>query len=1040
MIFTKTRALSAIVFSFTLFAMPALALSQKDFMTLCLKGDVLQVAEALKDEGVSAKKADAKGVTPLMMAAQAKGRAADPGKIELLVGAGGNVNAKNKDNMRVLMIAAQSTTNPEVITALVRAGADLDERSAKGFTPLAFAAAENSNPEIVNALADLGADVNATENTGSTPFLLAARNGNAYAVLEALLEDGADPAIPNSSKKTPLSFIESNKKYTSQQIAALKERIQQGKALQPMSSKRFAQLCSRGVESRVREYLEARTDPNAAYNGMTPLMYAAHNNTNAGVISVLMKWGARENARDDRGRTALIHAAQYSKNPQVLTELLTQGARVDYRDIEGKNALDYAQTNPVYTAENLLLLSSIVESVDEAEERGARIEVERRKATQTETNIGPRITSLYQKISDDQKEILRLTTLSADLQKKNEQMSAALEAAQTRKSSEKTQFEQQQALIAQLNASLKTLQDEQSKDQEISRASLEKLAVLWRSEMQKNLNLVEAHTLSEQELKKQIDELEAKYRNAQEQIASFEDEKKLLQAQYKKEKDQAEAGFQSEIDRLNEVHRAEVDDLNVQLQAAVERERFSQQYMSVAAAQHRQEIVDLKSAQARALEEASIELDQQTAKLKKEHENELQDARIRADAEHAVALKNTIEQLNRQHNDELLQEKSQHALALVDKQKEFDSLLESRLADLGRQKDEERQKNANDLERENSTLKVQFREALEALYAIRKQERESYSRQVEELLQSKKQVLEECESLKAQIRVQEEKSQSLLRQKLAEQETELRRAFEVEKARMETQHRQELLDLTAKLEAQHTEEINKLKDEQQRNLNETVSQLQSESDNTQAQLRMNLEDALASAAEQNRARRDENAEATRAGIAQGHQEARQLLESAYAQSLRQAELRYEKQLKEAQRKQKIESDAAIEVLNARHRQEMEEASAQAQTALHNALAAQSAENEQKNKLLRAELETQWNEREKELTSRYDEKVEQIRLFYAQDNANLSAALKKEYESRTEVLLAQNNAQHADEIRKLEAIQEGALRSLEERYRTQKEKL
>ena len=331
-------------------------------MDLCLKGDALRVAAALKDEGVSANKADAKGMTPLMMAAQAKGAAADPNKIRLLTAAGGNVNAYNKDSMRVLMIAAQSTTNPEVIAALVSAGADIDERSAKGFTPLCFAAAGNPNPEIVNILFDLGADVDVTENSGSTPFLLAARSGNSYAVLNALLEAGANPNTPNAAKKTPLSFIETSKKYTAAQIATLKEAMLLEPRIRPVSAQRFASLCSRGVEPRVRAFLEARTDPNAPYEGMTPLMYAARDNTHTGVIGTLIKWGAKENARDDKGRTALIHAAQSSRTPLVLTELLTLGARADFRDVDGKNALDYAQTNPTYSADNLLLLTSILNS------------------------------------------------------------------------------------------------------------------------------------------------------------------------------------------------------------------------------------------------------------------------------------------------------------------------------------------------------------------------------------------------------------------------------------------------------------------------------------------------------------------------------------------------------------------------------------------------------------------------------------------------------------------------------------------------------
>ena len=65
-------------------------------------------------------------------------------------------------------------------------------------------------------------------------------------------------------------------------------------------------------------------------------------------------------------------------------------------------------------------------------------------------------------------------------------------------------------------------------------------------------------------------------------------------------------------------------------------------------------------------------------------------------------------------------------------------------------------------------------------------------------------------------------------------------------------------------------------------------------------------------------------------------------------------------------------------------------------------------------------------------------MEQLRLAHSRNSEELSAALKKEYETRTETLLAQKDAQHAAELQKLEAIQKSAMRSLEERYRMQQE--
>ena len=1033
---SKSKLCAAVISAALLLSGNAFALTQREFMDICLKGDALRVAAALKDEGVSANKADAKGMTPLMMAAQAKGAAADPNKIRLLAAAGGNVNAFNKDSMRVLMIAAQSTTNPEVIAALVSAGAEIDERSAKGYTPLCFAAAGNPNPEIVNILFDLGADINATENTGSTPFLLAARAGNSYAVLNALLEAGANPNPPNSAKKTPLSFIEGNKKYTAEQVASLKEAMQQEQSLKPASAERFARLCSRGVEPRIRAFLEVRTDPNAPFEGLTPLMYAARDNTHPGVIGTLIKWGAKENARDDKGRTAMIHAAQSSRTPRVLTELLTLGARADFRDVEGKNALDYARTNPTYSAENLLLLSSILNSVSEAEERGARIEAERRKSAAPPESA--QITSLYRKMTEDQAEILRLTATAADLQKKADQSAAALRELQSRFNGDRAQVEQQQALIAKLNENINALKAEQIKDQASNRDNVEKLTVLWKSEMQKNLKLVEENALNTQNLNKRLDDLNAQLHSAEETLQRVTSEKELAEERYKKEKSEAEMDFQAAAARLKEVHRNELEDVTSQLRAAEERERTAQQYQTVVATQHRQEIIDLKSAHARALEENTLKYEQQIAQLKAQYEKDLDDAQALAEKQRADELKNAAELLNQQHNDALLHEQSQHALALVNQKKQLDEGFDKRLAELSQQKDDELRQKTEAFEQETATLKSQFSETLDALNASLQRERDNNARLTSELEQMKNQSQSEIAALNAQLKNSEAQNQVLLLQKLAEQESQLRAAFEVEKARLETQHRQELLDVSSKLEAQHADAVNKLKNEHQRKMNDTVSQLQQDFDQAQAESRREIESALAAAVEQDRSQREKDAATARAGVEQGRQEARQLLESAYAQSLRQAELRYDKLLKEQQLRQKIEYDAAVEVLNSKHRQELEQAAAQAEIERRDALTAQQSKDEQAAAEERNKLEQEWNAREQELLARHTQELEQIRLSNAKSNEELSAALKHEYETRMEALLAQKDAQHAAELQKLEAIQKSAMKSLEERYRQEQD--
>ena len=81
--------------------------------------------------------------------------------------------------------------------------------------------------------------------------------------------------------------------------------------------------------------------------GMTPLMWAAANNTNPEVITALLKAGARLDDRDNIvGMTPLMWAATNNANPEVVMILLKAGANGKTKSLEGKTAFDYAKDNP----------------------------------------------------------------------------------------------------------------------------------------------------------------------------------------------------------------------------------------------------------------------------------------------------------------------------------------------------------------------------------------------------------------------------------------------------------------------------------------------------------------------------------------------------------------------------------------------------------------------------------------------------------------------------------------------------------------------
>jgi ankyrin repeat protein len=96
----------------------------------------------------------------------------------------------------------------------------------------------------------------------------------------------------------------------------------------------------------VQQALKSTPDPNATDDiGRSALMLAAAANPDAAVVTVLIKAGARVNARGPHGWTALMMAAYSNPNPQIVVSLLKAGADPKLRSQAGNTALVYGQDN-----------------------------------------------------------------------------------------------------------------------------------------------------------------------------------------------------------------------------------------------------------------------------------------------------------------------------------------------------------------------------------------------------------------------------------------------------------------------------------------------------------------------------------------------------------------------------------------------------------------------------------------------------------------------------------------------------------------------
>ena len=133
------------------------AMSDGDFAKLCANGSVQDVrAELLKGANPNAENS---GRTALMWAVIED----TPEVVSLLLKAGANVNAKNKDGETALMVAA-GNGNKATVNFLIDAGAD-DLIDNYGDTALIHASVRG-NAETVNALIDAGSYVKQKDNSG----------------------------------------------------------------------------------------------------------------------------------------------------------------------------------------------------------------------------------------------------------------------------------------------------------------------------------------------------------------------------------------------------------------------------------------------------------------------------------------------------------------------------------------------------------------------------------------------------------------------------------------------------------------------------------------------------------------------------------------------------------------------------------------------------------------------------------------------------------------------------------------------------------
>jgi len=127
--------------------------------------------------------------------------------VQLLLGAGANVNTRDRSGQTVLMMLGEKIT-ADIVWDLVNSGGKVNLRDEDGDTALGNAA-EINNLDVLKVLLDAGAKVNTRNNDGVTPLMRAASEGLVNNV-RALILAGADINTRDSDGKTAFIYAREN--------------------------------------------------------------------------------------------------------------------------------------------------------------------------------------------------------------------------------------------------------------------------------------------------------------------------------------------------------------------------------------------------------------------------------------------------------------------------------------------------------------------------------------------------------------------------------------------------------------------------------------------------------------------------------------------------------------------------------------------------------------------------------------------------------------------------------------------------------------
>ncbi|SHN68097.1 ankyrin repeat domain-containing protein [Desulfovibrio litoralis] len=272
---------------------------------------------------------------------------------KLLIDAGADINARDKDgNTPFLMIAKSSdiprtrfeadddykkgvTERQKAVKFLLANGADIKATDNKGRNPLhSLSNARVLSKPDLELFIKAGVDINARDKDGNTPlmlFVIASRDRSDYydeqqiamftKNLPILKELGADPKIQNKDGKIPYDFLHKNfLDKAKDEIAFLKVAGKDEPTL--------FNVCEKGCDEKtIKEALAKGMDIDVVRSGVTPLHMAIASKDEK-TVKALLACGAPIDKASDKGETPLGVAFKMDQY-DIASTLIKAGANLN---------------------------------------------------------------------------------------------------------------------------------------------------------------------------------------------------------------------------------------------------------------------------------------------------------------------------------------------------------------------------------------------------------------------------------------------------------------------------------------------------------------------------------------------------------------------------------------------------------------------------------------------------------------------------------------------------------------------------------------